>query len=279
MSVTSTIKTINAGSNCFLVQAEGGFVLIDTGVAHKRTAVERGLHDAGCGAGDLKVIVLTHGDFDHAGNGAFLREKYGAPIAMHPNDAGMVWRGDMSHSGKTKPDRITAMGRVIAAMGRLTTLVTPGDFDCFSPDRYLEDGQSLSEYGFDAKVLHLPSHSRGSIGVLTPEGELFCGDFIYNFFRPNQVWIDDLAAARAGVERLKSMRVLTVYPGHGRSFPWEEFVRKHACHPVRSRPSGPFALDRATNGDYLLRHTGGITHQPRATRIRREQPQRWLGVG
>jgi hydroxyacylglutathione hydrolase len=227
MSVTSTIKTINAGSNCFLVQAEGGFVLIDTGVAYKRTAVERELEKAGCGPGDLRLIVLTHGDSDHADNGAFLRNKYGAPIAMHPNDAGMVGRGDMSHSRKAKPDRITAMGRLIMLVGRLMTLVKPGNFDCFSPNVYLEDGQSLSDYGFDAKVLHLPAHSRGSVGVLTPKGELFCGDFIYNFLGPNQVWVDDLAAANAGVERLKTLNVRTVFPGHGKPFPWEEFVRKH----------------------------------------------------
>ena len=227
MSMTATIKTINAGSKCFLVQAEGGFVLIDTGVAYKRTAMERELENAGCGEGDLKLIVLTHGDSDHAGNGAFLRKKYGVPIAMHPNDAGMVRRGDMSHSRKAKPDRITAMGRVIMLVGRLMTLVNPGNFDCFSPDVYLEDGQSLSDYGFDAKVLHLPAHSRGSVGVLTPDGELFCGDFICNFFRPSQVGVDDLAAAKAGVERLKALGVRRVYPGHGRPFPWEKFVRRH----------------------------------------------------
>ena len=227
MSMTATIKTISAGSNCFLVKAEGGFVLIDTGVAYKRTAVERELENASCGEGDLKLIVLTHGDSDHAGNGAFLRKKYGAPIAVHPNDAGMVRRGDMSHSWKAKPARITAMGRVIMLAGRVMALGQPGSFDCFSPDLYLEDGQSLCDYGFDAKVLHLPAHSRGSVGVLTPDGELFCGDFIHNFFRPSQVWVDDLAAAKAGVERLKALGVRRVHPGHGRPFPWEKFVRRH----------------------------------------------------
>jgi len=68
LSATSTIKTINAGSSGFLVQAYAGFVLIDTGVAYKRTAVERELEKAGCGAGDLKLIALTHGDSDHAHN-------------------------------------------------------------------------------------------------------------------------------------------------------------------------------------------------------------------
>jgi hydroxyacylglutathione hydrolase len=227
MSLSSTIRSINAGSNCFLVRTEGGFVLIDTGVAYKRAALEKELESAGCEAGGLKLIVLTHGDSDHADNAAFLREKYGAPIAMHHDDAGMVERGDMSHNRKTKPDRINGMGRVIMLVGEVMTLVKPARFDCFSPDVYLEHGQSLSEYGFDAKVLHLPGHSKGSIGVLTADGDLFCGDFIYNFFGPNQVWVDDLAAANAGIERLKTLNVRTVYPGHGKPFPWEKFSIKH----------------------------------------------------
>ncbi len=166
MSVTSTIKIISAGSNCFLLKTDSGFVLIDTGIASKRAAVERELEKAGCGVGDLKLIVLTHGDSDHADNAAFLRKKYGSLIAMHPDDAGMVEHGDMSHNRKPKPDRITAMGRVIMLAGGLMTLVKPGNFDCFSPDVYLEDGRSLSEYGLDATVLHLPTHSKGSIGGL-----------------------------------------------------------------------------------------------------------------
>jgi hydroxyacylglutathione hydrolase len=231
MSVASTIRTINAGSNCFLVRTEGGFVLIDTGVAYKRDALVKQLERAGCEAGGLKLIVLTHGDSDHADNAAFLRKKYGAPIAMHRDDSGMVERGDMSYNRKAKPDRINGMGRVITLVGRMVPLVKPSTFDCFSPDVFLEDGQSLSEYGFDAKVLRLPGHSKGSVGVLTAGGDLFCGDFIYNFFGPSQVWVDDLAAANAGVERLESVNVRTVYPGHGKPFLWEKFVRKHGWLP------------------------------------------------
>ena len=221
------ITTINAGSNCYLVKTGAGFILIDTGVVSKRTALEKVLASAGCGLGDLKLIVLTHGDSDHADNGSYLREKYGTQIAIHQDDAGMVERGDMSTNRKAHPDRITGMGRVIMLVGKLMPLLKPARFDTFSPDVYLEDGQSLSAYGFDAMVLQLPGHSKGSIGVLTSEGDLFCGDLIYNFFKPKQVWIDDLAAANASVERLKTLNVRTVYPGHGKPFPWEAFARKH----------------------------------------------------
>jgi hypothetical protein len=39
--------------------------------------------------------VLTHGDFDHTGNAAYLRQTFSAPLAMHPDDFSMLERGDM----------------------------------------------------------------------------------------------------------------------------------------------------------------------------------------
>ncbi len=48
----------------------------------------------------LKLIVLTHGDFDHTGNAVYLRQRLGAPIAIHAGDAGMPERGDMFWKGK-----------------------------------------------------------------------------------------------------------------------------------------------------------------------------------
>jgi hydroxyacylglutathione hydrolase len=38
--------------------------------------------------------------------------------------------------------------------------------------------------------------------------------------------MDDLAAANASVESLKSLTINTVYPGHGEPFPMETFVQK-----------------------------------------------------
>jgi glyoxylase-like metal-dependent hydrolase (beta-lactamase superfamily II) len=46
----------------------------------------------------------------------------------------------------------------------------------FKPDIFLRDGQDLGEYGFGAKIIHLPGHTKGSIGILTEEGDLFAGD-------------------------------------------------------------------------------------------------------
>ena len=51
--------------------------MIDTGQTNKRKVIEKELKKADCNPGNLNLIVLTHGDFDHCGNAAYLRKKSG----------------------------------------------------------------------------------------------------------------------------------------------------------------------------------------------------------
>jgi hydroxyacylglutathione hydrolase len=205
--------------NCYLVETDAGFVLMDTGGSNKRVDLVNELESAGCKPGNLNLIVLTHGDFDHTGNGAFLREEFGTRTAMHYDDSGMVERGDM-FSNRESGNAL--FGRVVPILFRFAKS------DRFKPDLYIEEGDDLSPYGFDARVLHLPGHSKGSIGILTAGGDLFCGDLLDNTKSPvlNSI-MDDLAAAKASVEKLRCLEIHTVYPGHGRPFPMELFIGSH----------------------------------------------------
>lgn len=200
--------------------------MIDTGDASDRVALEKALDQAMVTPENLKLVILTHGDFDHAGNAAFLHKKYGVRIAMHTNDSSMVERGDQNWNRKAKSDRISFFGRMIIFIS--SHFAKPIQFKTFKPDILLEDGQDLSEYGFDAKVLHLPGHSKGSIGILTAEGFLFCGDLLMNMVKPDlHFMIDDYADFTASIEKLKKLNIKTVYPGHGKPFPMEQFIQGH----------------------------------------------------
>jgi hydroxyacylglutathione hydrolase len=211
--MTAVVRIALGGVNCYLLTAAGGFVLVDTGTPEKRDSLESQLHGAGCVPGALRLIVLTHGDYDHAGNAVYLRDTYGAPIAMHSADAPRVERGDWRLGFKPKPDKFSWIFREVSRFIRL------GDFEVFEPDVYLEDGRSLAEFGLDATVLHVPGHTNGSLGILTGDTELVCGDLLDGVGKPSlHFFIDDMAAARASLERLKSLGVGTVYPGHGKPF-------------------------------------------------------------
>jgi glyoxylase-like metal-dependent hydrolase (beta-lactamase superfamily II) len=166
-TITLTLPFRLGSVNCYVVATDSGFFLIDTGASNRRRQLEKELEKAGCAPGDLKLIILTHGDFDHTGNAAYVRRKFGAKIAMHPDDAGMLERGDIFWNRKSGNFFIRAVASFLFRFGKSERC---------SPDIYLEDGDDLSGYGFDAKVLHIPGHSKGSIAILTAGGALFCGD-------------------------------------------------------------------------------------------------------
>ena len=110
--------------NCYLVKTDAGYVLIDTGVSNQRAALEQELINAGCQPGNLKLIVLTHGDFDHTGNAAYLRQKFSAPLALPPDDFGMIERGDMFASRGSGNPILKMMAPVLFKFGK-SNRVTP----------------------------------------------------------------------------------------------------------------------------------------------------------
>ena len=243
--MTGAITTIPlSGVNCYLLAADGAgdasgvgsdgaggtpsgagsgrFVLIDTGLATKRAALVARLREAGCLPGTLALVLLTHGDVDHAGNAKHLRDVYGAKVGIHPDDAPMIETGDMDLGRKPVPDRVTMTGRFIRVAGTLMELTRRGDaLGTLTPDLLVDEDFDLSPYGLDARVLHLPGHSRGSIGVLTASGDLFCGDLLYHWRKVSVPIMDDAAAHAASMAKLRRLDVKTVYPGHGKPFAWQ----------------------------------------------------------
>jgi glyoxylase-like metal-dependent hydrolase (beta-lactamase superfamily II) len=189
-------------------------LLIDTGGSNARGLLEGELERAGCRPGGLKLIVLTHGDFDHIGNAAYLRTRFGTRIAMHKDDAGMAERGDMLCNRKSGNALIRTLVPLFFGFGKDKR---------FAPDVLLEEGSDLAEYGLEARVVSLPGHSKGSTGVLTAGGDLFCGDLFENTKGPALGSIvDDRDAAMASASRLKGAGVKAVYPGHGKPFAMQQ---------------------------------------------------------
>jgi glyoxylase-like metal-dependent hydrolase (beta-lactamase superfamily II) len=205
--------------NAFLAEAEGGFVLIDTGMGRHWDRLEAELRSLGCLPGKLKLVLITHGDHDHTGNCAKLQTKYKIPIAMHVGDAYMAATGVIPQR-KAR----TMRGRVWAWLARLRM----GKIACdrFKPDILLSDGQDLyGAYGFQAKIVHLPGHTKGSIGILTEEGDLFVGDTLVNRSRPETaMYIEDSGELRSSIGKLKRLPIKTVYPGHGKPFLMEQLA-------------------------------------------------------
>jgi hydroxyacylglutathione hydrolase len=198
---------LNLGNvNCYLLKAESGFLLVDSGTPFGRIYLEKELERLGCHPGSLHLIVLTHGDFDHTGSAAYLRQMYRSQIAMHPDDVGMAEHAYMFWN-REKGNFL--FSKLVPLLFGFTKKAR------FTPDVLVQDGFDLSEYGLEACILGLPGHSKGSIGILTSSGDLFCGDLLMNDKDQPSFGFGDPAGFLPSINRLKGMRIRTVYPGHG----------------------------------------------------------------
>ena len=218
MAQAVEVIQIDGGAvNAYLLKSGDRFVLVDTLTRGKRALLESQLAAAECSAGKLGLIVVTHGDSDHVGSCAYLRDKMGAPIGMHGTEAIVAETGDM------RAARPHAKASTRAVFGVLMPLFGLGKSDRFTPDILLADGYDLSAYGVDARILHLPGHTEGSISVLTAGGDLICGDLMTNTGAPqaNRL-VDDTAEMAASITRAREAGARTVYPGHGKPFAMSE---------------------------------------------------------
>jgi hydroxyacylglutathione hydrolase len=149
------IKTLAVGpimANCFILGCEETLeaAVIDPGDEPDRilqTLAESNL--------TAKLIINTHGHFDHVGANKRLHEVSGAPILIHPLDAPMLNR----------------LADSAAAWGMTADDSPP-------PDRELQDGDEVRFGKVLLKVIHTPGHTPGGISLYTHR-EVFVGDTLF----------------------------------------------------------------------------------------------------
>ncbi len=163
----------------------------------------------------LKLIVTTHGHWDHFGENAALTAHTGAPIAVHPLDAPSL----------TDPQPLWAPFAIPPCV----------------PAVELAEGGVVRFGEIRLAVLHTPGHTEGSVCLWSADdGLLFSGDTLFA-----GAWgrVDlpggDASAMAASLARLVTFEdSLAVLPGHGpettigRERAWLELVAREGRLPA-----------------------------------------------
>lgn len=199
------IKRIKCGNvNSYLVEDHGRAILVDTG----RNGFEEKIL-AHCQKVNVELIVLTHGHIDHVQNAAYLTKVLCAPLALHKGDLELIkdnFAEPLSYQG--------FLGMIVAEVSAKS--IEKDRIPEFTPEIFLKEGDRLDDYGINARVMELPGHTKGSIGLDIDEKEVIVGDALMNMFYPGLSMVYwDRAEMLKSADKISALGARKVYFGHG----------------------------------------------------------------
>lgn len=188
----------------WLVRGQEGFLLIDSGPPARSGEVVDAVSSATNGRGP-KVVLLTHGHFNHAGGMTALRLAWNPPIATHADETPFI-------TGERDYSRVRSKNPAYW-LGSLLMESTPWSIPNVQA---VEHGQTL----FGLTVVHLPGHTPGHLGFFHKEDKAFiCGDALMNvsgrLSRPLGLTTQDMNVADQSIRRMAERNFNHLLPSHG----------------------------------------------------------------
>jgi glyoxylase-like metal-dependent hydrolase (beta-lactamase superfamily II) len=203
------VHRISCGDvNCFLVTKGKKAILVDTGRQGHEEKILKACEDL-----SVEMIVLTHGHIDHIGNTKYLSERLKAPIGLNSGDL------DLIDNNLLEPMKShTLLGRLVLWLSNRAFKTM--EIEGFEPSIDLHDGYDFKGLGLDARVIGLPGHTKGSIGIMVNGSDFIVGDALMNMVRPCKTMIyGNYDKMIKSAQKISESKAETIHFGHGKSLP------------------------------------------------------------
>jgi glyoxylase-like metal-dependent hydrolase (beta-lactamase superfamily II) len=202
--------------NCYLIK-EDGLILVEAGVPNQGKKFRKLLKDLSIEPGDVSLILLTHGHWDHIASISEIKKLTGCKVAINQHEKDWV-----EQAIKSQPPGNSLTGKVLTAI--INAYLSFIDFTGTTVDLVLEDKEySLESYGIHGRIIYTPGHSSGSMSLLLETGDAFVGDLALGGFPMRigpgmPIWVENVNALKESWRLLLSSGAKQIYPAHGKPF-------------------------------------------------------------
>jgi len=195
--------------NVYLIEDEGGVTVFDAGIASMAASIRT----AAVHLGGIRRVVLGHADCDHRGAAGAL----GAPVYCHPLERSAA----QSPSAFRDYWNLDLLSKWAAPV--FPALLRTWDGGAVEIAGAVEEGEEIA--GF--KVVHLPGHAPGLIGLFREEDRLaLVSDCFYTLnpetgirnaaHVPHPAFNYDTAQARESIRKLAALGPAVAWAGHSK---------------------------------------------------------------
>jgi len=225
MSGTSyKIHRIGLGNvSSYLIYRPGEAILVDSGSSGSDVKILETFQRLGLEPNQLKLLVLTHSHYDHAGSARRLKEMTGCKVVVHRSEAEKLKKGysPIPAGTRWKAKLLVVLGRIFAR----SLMSFPGA----EPDLLVDESFDLEAFNFPGKVIHAPGHTFGSMVVLMEGGELIAGDTLFGLENKQHFppFAEDQKALLNSWKFIRELPIKIFYPAHGRYFTRDSFLAEY----------------------------------------------------
>ncbi len=131
-------------TNCYLVKAPEGWILFDAPDGACDWLISRNVNP--------KLLLLTHGHFDHIPDVVKIKHHFGCQIGCHPLTAPMI----------SDPEFFRSFGFQL-------------EIEPVEPDFFVEETSARKFLGLEMQVLEVPGHCPGSLCFFSGQNQLLIG--------------------------------------------------------------------------------------------------------
>jgi glyoxylase-like metal-dependent hydrolase (beta-lactamase superfamily II) len=214
--------------NAWALSADGGLVLVDTGMHGRGTMadLERALDQTGHRVEDIRLIVVTHAHVDHCGQAPLLAERAGCEVWIHPafrnhalNEANAEKRlermVEVALQGGVPEERVRGWAERAVAHGT-------GQAGALRSDRDLVEGVEVATDLGPWRVVETPGHAPSHVCLHQREQRLLIsGDHLMG--RVSLVFDvgftpDSVGAFLDSLDKVDALDARLALAGHARPF-------------------------------------------------------------